>query len=103
MSKNGGSLAEAGAVGWMFHRKGEIIVPKEQAGEDKMLNIVLDAGAEDLKDAGSARDVVTPPELFEALRDARVKAGITPGSAENALLPQNYRKTTWQQAAQSAR
>jgi len=103
MSKNGGNLAEAGAVGWMFHRKGEIIVPKEQAGEDKMLNIVLDAGAEDLKDDGSAWDVVTPPELFEVVRDALVKAGITPASAEIAMVPQNYVKLTGQQAAQMLR
>ena len=103
MSKNGGNLAEAGAGGWMFHRKGEIIVPKEQAGEDKMLNIVLDAGAEDLKDDGSAWDVVTPPELFEAVRDALVKAGITPASAEIAMVPQNYVKLTGPQAAQMLR
>ena len=44
MSKGGGNLAEAGAVGWMFHRKGDIVVSKEKAGEDKMLSIVLDAG-----------------------------------------------------------
>src|SRR6266849_2077225 len=48
MSKNGGNMAEAGAVGWMFHRKGKIIVPKEQANEDKLLDLVLEAGAEDL-------------------------------------------------------
>src|SRR5260370_8408770 len=89
MSKNGGNLAEAGAVGWMFHRKGEIIVPKEQAGEDKILNIVLDAGAEDLKDDCSAWDVVTPPKLFEAFRDALVNAAITPASPQIALLPPN--------------
>src|SRR5437899_9918564 len=47
MGKNGGNLAEAGAVGWMFHRKGDIAVPQEQANEDKLLGIVLDAGAED--------------------------------------------------------
>src|ERR1700747_3322058 len=62
MSKNGGNLAEAGAVGWMFHRKGEITVPKEQASEDKMLDIVLDAGAEDLEAEGPAGSVGTPPE-----------------------------------------
>ena len=47
-SKNGGNMAETGAVGWMFHRKGDIVVPKEAADEDKMMGIVLDAGAEDL-------------------------------------------------------
>ena len=59
MSKNGGNMAEAGAVGWMFHRKGELTVPKEAASEDKMMDIVLEAGADDLKDDGSAWYVVT--------------------------------------------
>src|ERR1700691_3913834 len=52
MSKHGGNMAETGSVGWMFHRKGTITVQKEQANEDKMLGIVLDAGAEDLRDDG---------------------------------------------------
>ena len=85
MSKNGGNMAETGAVGWMFHRKGDIVVPKEQADEDKMLGIVLDAGAEDLKDDGSTWEVTTPPEAMEKVRDALVAAGITPSSAEVAM------------------
>ncbi len=100
MSKGGGNLAEAGAVGWMFHRKGEIVVPKEQANEDKMLSLVLDAGAEDLRDDGSAWEVVTPPEAFEPVRDALVKAGITPASATIAMVPQNYVKLTGAPAQQ---
>src|SRR6202048_4874542 len=60
MSKNGGNMAEAGAVGWMFHRKGEITVPKEAATEDKMMDIALEAGADDLKDDGSVWDVGSP-------------------------------------------
>ena len=103
MSKNGGNMAEAGAVGWMFHRKGEIIVPKEQASEDKMLGIVLDVGADDLKDDGSAWDVVTPPEKFEAVREALTKSGITPASAELGMVPQNYVKLTGTPAAQMLR
>jgi YebC/PmpR family DNA-binding regulatory protein len=103
MSRNGGSLAEAGAVNWMFHRKGEIVVPKELADEDKMLNIVLDAGADDLKDDGSTWYIVTPPEKFEAVRDALVKAGIRPSSAEIAMVPQNYVKLTGPQAQQMLR
>jgi YebC/PmpR family DNA-binding regulatory protein len=103
MSRNGGSLAEAGAVNWMFHRKGEIVVPKELADEDKMLNIVLDAGADDLKDDGSTWYIVTPPEKFEAVRDALVKAGIQPSSAEIAMVPQNYVKLTGPQAQQMLR
>lgn len=102
-SKNGGNMAETGAVGWMFHRKGDISVPKEAADEDKMLGIVLDAGAEDLRDDGSAWEVVTPPEAMEKVRDALAAAGITPLSAEVAWVPQNYVKLTGQQAQQMLR
>ena len=103
MGKNGGNLAEAGAVGWMFHRKGDIVVPKEQANEDKLLSIVLDAGAEDLRDDGSAWEVITPPEAFEAVRDALTKAGIKPASATLGMVPQNYVKLTGAQAQQMIR
>jgi len=100
LSRHGGNLAEAGSVGWMFHRKGLIVVPKEQASEDKLLNIVLDAGAEDLRDDGSAWEVVTPPEAFEAVRDALAAAGVKPASAELAMVPQNYIKLTGAPAQQ---
>ena len=103
MSRHGGNLAEAGSVGWMFHRKGEIIVSKEQADEDQMLAIVLDAGAEDLRDDGSSWEVVTPPESFEAVRDALVAAGIKPAAATLAMVPQNYVKLTGAQAQQMLR
>ncbi len=103
MGKNGGNLAEAGAVGWMFHRKGDIVVPKEQANEDKLLSIVLDAGAEDLRDDGSTWEVITPPEAFEAVRDALTKAGIKPSSATVGMVPQNYVKLTGAQAQQMIR
>src|SRR6202167_3166336 len=75
-SKNGGNMAENGAVGWMLHRKGDIIVGKEAADEEKMMSIVLDAGAEDLRDDGSAWEVTTPPEAMEKVREALTAAGI---------------------------
>lgn len=102
-SKNGGNLAETGAVGWMFSRKGDIVVPKELADEDKMMGIVLDAGAEDLRDDGSAWEVVSPPEAMEKVRDALVAAGINPSSAEVSWIPQNYVKLTGSQAQQMLR
>src|SRR5215472_2153873 len=103
MSKNGGNLAEAGAVGWMFNRKGEIVVPKEAASEDKLLDLVLDAGAEDLKDDGSSWYIVTPPEALDKVKEALTKAGITPASAEVGMVPQNYIKLTGPQAVQMVR
>jgi YebC/PmpR family DNA-binding regulatory protein len=103
MGRNGGNLAETGAVGWMFSRKGQIVVPKEQANEDKMLSIVLDAGAEDLRDDGTEWEVLTPPEAFEPVREALAKAGVTPASAEVAWVPQNYIKLTGTAAHQMLR
>jgi YebC/PmpR family DNA-binding regulatory protein len=103
ISKNGGNMAEAGAVGWMFHRKGEINIPKESASEDKLLDIVLEAGAEDMKDEGSSWYIVTPPESLEAVKEALGKAGIKPASAELGMVPQNYIKLTGQQASQMLR
>jgi YebC/PmpR family DNA-binding regulatory protein len=103
LSKHGGNMGETGSVGWMFHRKGQIVVPKEQAGEDTLLNIVLDAGAEDLRDDGSAWEIVTPPESFEKVREALGAAGIKPASAEIAMVPQNYVKLTGAPAQQMLR
>ncbi len=103
LSKNGGNMAETGAVGWMFQRKGDIIVPKSAADEDKMMGIVLDAGAEDLRDDGSAWEVTTPPEAFEKVRDALTAAGIKPDTAEVSWVPQNYVKLAGQQAQQMIR
>jgi len=103
MGKNGGNLAEAGAVGWMFNRKGELSIPKEAASEDKLLDLVLEAGAEDLKDDGSAWYIVTPPDALEGVKDALSKAGITPASAEIGMVPQNYVKLTGAQAQQMLR
>jgi len=101
--KNGGNMAEAGAVGWMFKRKGEIAVPKELAEEDKIMGIVLDAGADDLQDGGSSWEIVTPPEAFEAVRDALEKAGMKPESAEIGMVPNSYIKLSGAQAGQMIR
>src|SRR5271168_335280 len=103
MAKNGGNMAESGAVGWMFARKGDIMVAKEAADEDKMLGIVLDAGAEDLRDDGSAWEVTTPPEALEKVHDALTAAGIKPSSAEVGFIPKNYVKLTGAQAQQMVR
>src|SRR5271169_49128 len=102
-SKNGGNMAETGAVGWMFHRKGDIIVAKEEADEDKMLSIVLDAGAEDLRDDGSFWEATTAPEAMEKVRESLASSGITPSAAEVGWVPQNLVKLTVAQAQQMLR
>ena len=91
-SKNGGNMAEAGAVSWMFHKKGDIVVAKSAAKEDDLMNIVLENGGEDLKDDGETWEVLTDPHAFEAVVEAIKKAGINPESAEIGMIPQNYVK-----------
>jgi YebC/PmpR family DNA-binding regulatory protein len=90
--KNGGNMAEAGAVSWMFHKKGDIVVPKTAAKEDDLMGIVLDAGAEDLRDDGETWEVLSDPSSYEAVLEAVKKAGITPASSSVAMIPQNYIK-----------
>jgi YebC/PmpR family DNA-binding regulatory protein len=96
--KNGGNMAEAGAVAWMFHKKGDIIVPKSAANEDDLMSLVLEAGGEDLRDDGEAWEVLTDVHAFEPVVEAIKKAGITPESAEIAMVPQNYVKLEGQAA-----
>ncbi len=97
-SKNGGNMAEAGAVAWMFHKKGDIIVPKSAAKEDDLMNIVLEGGGDDLKDDGDNWEIVTDPSAYEAVLEAVKKAGIEPASASVAMIPQNYIKLEGQAA-----
>jgi YebC/PmpR family DNA-binding regulatory protein len=98
ISKNGGNMAEAGAVGWMFHKKGDIIVPKSAAQEDDLMNLVLENGGDDLKDDGESWEVLTDPSAFDAVLEAIMMAGIAPDSAEIAMVPQNYVKLEGQAA-----
>ena len=102
-SKNGGNMGSAGSVAYMFHKKGDIVIPKSAAKEDDLMSLVLEAGGEDLKDDGSAWYIVTPPDTLEAVKEALSKAGITPASAEIGMVPQNYVKLTGTQAQQMLR
>ena len=90
--KNAGNMAEAGAVSWMFHKKGDIVIPKSAAKEDDLMAIVLDAGAEDLRDDGENWEVLTDPSSYEAVLEAVTKAAIKPLSSSVAMIPQNYIK-----------
>src|SRR2546430_8759758 len=98
--KNGGNMAEAGAVAWMFHKKGSISVPKSAAQEDDLMNIVLENGAEDLRDDGESWEIVTEPGSYEAVLEAVKKAKIEPPHSEVGMLPQNYIKLEGHQATQ---
>jgi YebC/PmpR family DNA-binding regulatory protein len=101
--KNGGNMAAAGAVAYLFHKKGDIVVPKNAAKEDDLMSIVLEAGADDLRDDGENWEILTDPSAFEAVVEAVKKAGIQPTTAEVAMIPQNYIKLEGSQAAQMIR
>jgi YebC/PmpR family DNA-binding regulatory protein len=91
-SKHGGNLGEQGSVSWMFERKSQILVAQEKAGEDQLMGIVLDAGADDLRADGTNWEILSPPESHEAVLAALAKAGIETDNAEVAMVPKNLIK-----------
>jgi YebC/PmpR family DNA-binding regulatory protein len=99
-SKNGGNLGEAGSVGWMFDKKGYIVVAKTAMEEDKLFEVATEAGAEDLRDDQDNFEIITAPEDFDVVLDAVKKAGIEPEVAEVENIPQNYIKLEGNDAKQ---
>jgi len=91
-SKNGGNLGEQGSVSWMFERKSQIIIEGDKASEDQLMNLVLDAGAEDLRNDGGSWEIISAPESHEAVLEALHNAGIPTVSAEIAMVPKNLLK-----------
>ena len=87
-SKNGGNLGEAGSVAWMFDKKGYIVIDKSAKSEDELLEIVLEAGADDMQDQGEVFEIYTAPDVFETVNEAIKKAGIEPQVSELSLIPQ---------------
>ncbi|WP_347353627.1 YebC/PmpR family DNA-binding transcriptional regulator [Intrasporangium sp.] len=91
LTRNGGQLADPGSVAYVFHRKGVVIVPKEgPAGditEDSVLEVVLDAGAEEVNDNGETWEIVSEAADFVAIREAVQRAGIDYDSAEASWVP----------------
>jgi YebC/PmpR family DNA-binding regulatory protein len=103
LGKHAGNLAAENSVAWMFSRKGQVVVEKAKADEDTLLNVALDAGADDMNDDGEAWEIVTPPERFEAVRDAIKALGVEVANAEVAMIPQNYVKLQGKEAQQMLR
>jgi YebC/PmpR family DNA-binding regulatory protein len=91
-SKNGGNLASTGAVGWIFEKKGYIVVDKSAKPEDELFEVVTEAGAEDLRDDEDNYEIITAPENFDVVLDAVKRAGVDPQLAEVEMLPKEYKK-----------
>jgi len=98
-SKNNGNLGESGSVGYLFSKKGLIIVEKSKADEDKLTEIALDAGAEDLSDEGDTWEVITDPRDYDAVLAAIKAAKIEPDHAEVTLIASTYQKLEGTQAS----
>ncbi len=97
-SKNGGNLGAEGAVAWMFTKKGVIVIAKDAASEEKITEVVLDAGAEDLADEGDNWEVLCAPADYEAVTNALKAANIKPEHAEVTLIASTYTKLEGSQA-----
>ena len=102
-SKAGGNVGTDGCVAWMFDKKGLIAVAKDAVDEDTLMEVALDAGAEDIKDEGDVFEVITDPGDFEAVQAAVDKAGIACEMAEITRLPQTMTAVTGKEAEQMVR
>jgi YebC/PmpR family DNA-binding regulatory protein len=88
-SKHGGNMGESGCVAWMFHKKGYMVVDKGAISEDALMELALDAGAEDVRDDGDNFEVITDPESFEKVKEAIEAKSIALAMSEVTMLPQN--------------
>ncbi len=88
-SRNGGNLGTSNSVGWMFDRKGQIVVDASQHGEEEALELALEAGAEDLQREGDEYVITTSPTDFHAVQESLRSKGIAFVSAELAMIPKS--------------
>ncbi len=99
LSKNGGNLGESNSVSWMFNRKGQIVIDATLKSEDDMMEIALEAGADDVTSDADTHQILTTPEDFHSVLEAIKAKGIEPMSAELAMIPQNTIKLEGADAA----
>ncbi len=99
--RNGGNLGETGSVGWIFEKKGLIVVDREEVtlGEDDMMMIALEAGAEDMKVNDDSYEIVTSPDDFEAVKEAIAAQQIKTAASELTKLPKNMVEVSGDNAA----
>lgn len=93
-SKNGGNMGEAGCVSWVFKKKGVLQLDRHSFTEEQLMEVVLDAGAEDLKDEEESWAVLTDPGHFESVKKGLEAKGLKSSSAEITMVPQNTIKLT---------
>ena len=92
LGKNGGNLGETGSVGWVFQKKGVFYFEKAKVTEEKLMEVALEAGAEDIKEGANDFEVLSDPAAFDAVKSALDAAKVPYTSAEVTMVPQNYIK-----------
>jgi len=102
-SKANGNMGEAGCVSWMFHKKGYFIVSRSKADEEKLMTLVLDAGAEDMQVEDDNFVITTALSDFEKVKKALEDAGVPAELAEVTMIPQTYVKLDGKEAQQMLR
>ena len=102
-SKNGGRQGEPGCVSWLFQKKGLIIIDENKSNEDKLLELSLEAGAEDLKKDGDTFAITSSGENFQGVKEAIIGENIEYNLAEITMLPQNTVKVEGKEALQVLR
>jgi len=100
LSKKNGSLAGAGSTAWMFTKKGFIVISKDKAQEDQLMDIILEAGAEDMIVEGDNFEITTDPSSFEAVKTALQEKGIETASGEVTMIPNSTVKVQGNEAKQ---
>lgn len=103
LSKHGGNLGETGCVTWIFSKLGYIVVEKAKAEEDALLELITEAGAEDMREDGENWEIYCPVENFQQVVDALNNAGITPTVAELSMVPTTQVKLSGKPADQVLR
>ena len=98
LERNSGKLGAANSVAWTFHRKGIIHVTRANYNEDELLNIILEAGADDMRTDEGSYEILTAPENFHAVTQALSAKGITMEDSEVQLIPQNTVKVEGKEA-----
>jgi YebC/PmpR family DNA-binding regulatory protein len=102
-AKNGGNLGEPNSVRFMFSKKGLFVIPKSAADEEKLMDLVLEAGGDDLNDEGENWEILTEPSAYEAVASALKVAGIEAAVSEVTMIASTYTKLEGSVAGQMIR
>lgn len=102
-SKHGGNLGSSGCVAYLFEKKGYLVVSKSDTDEERLMEVALEAGAEDVREDESNFEVITAPADYEAVKSAVEEAGIPTADAEVTMLPTTYTRLEGKEAEQMVR